>query len=319
MNGRRVSQEEIICKCNKLNLTLIDVILGEHDTIIHYICNKHPTIGVQSITWGHLKGARFGCRVCCGKYKNTQEFILGNPQINPNVHILGEYIKYDDPIYCECNDCGYLWYTTPASLRTGSGCPECGKRKRGLSCRKSPDEFAAKVYAQNPNIEIVTPYTRLHDPITCRCKIDGTIFVVSQAANLLYENVQCPYCTTSKAEQEVINILKKHNLDYEFHYRFDDCKYIYKLEFDFILFDNNHDILCAIEYDGEQHFMPIDFAGKGEEWALQQLYITQERDKAKTRYCYEKHIPLIRIPYWERKNMEYFILSQIGSLYQIAV
>lgn len=319
MNGRRVSKEQIDHKCDELNLTIVDVILGEHDTVVRYICNKHPTVGVQSITWGHLKNARFGCRICAGKCKTTEEFILGNPKINPNVHILSEYTKYDEPLDCQCNDCGFLWSTTPASLRQGCGCPECGKIKRGLACRKSPEEFAAKVYAQNPNIEIITPYTRLHDPITCRCKIDGTIFVVTQAANLLHENVQCPYCTTSKSEQIIINILNKHGFDYEFHYRFDDCRYILTLEFDFVLFDDDGDILCAIEYDGEQHFMPIDFAGKGEIWALQHLHITQERDKAKTNYCYEKHIPLIRIPYWERKNMECFILSKINLLNKIAV
>ena len=319
IKGKRVSQEEIIEKCRELNLEYIKYIFEKHDTVIYYICKKHPTVGVQAITWSHLKNASFGCRVCSGKYRNIQEFILGNPQINPNVHILGEYTKYDDSIDCECNDCGYLWTTTPASLRTGSGCPECGKKKAGLARRASPEAFAAKVYAQNPNIEIIIPYTRLHDPITCRCRIDGTIFTVSKASNLLYENVQCPYCTTSKAEQELMNILAKHKINYKFHYRFDDCKLINKLEFDFAVFDKDHNIEYLIEYDGEQHYTPIDFAGKGDVWALNQLHITQERDRAKTNYCYQNNFPLIRIPYWERKNMESFLLSQIDLLHSIAI
>lgn len=317
--GKRVSEEEIVAKCQELNLEYVKYVFEKHDTVIYYICNKHPTIGVQTITWSHLKNARFGCRVCSGKYKNIEEFLLGNPQINRSVHILGEYIKYDEPIDCECNDCGHLWATTPASLRTGSGCPECGKIRSGLARRVSPEIFASKVYEQNPNIAIITPYTKLHNPITCQCKIDGTIFTVSSAANLLYENVQCPYCTTSKAEREIINILKKHSFNYEFHYRFDDCKYINKLEFDFAIFDERDNMICLVEYDGEQHFKPIDFAGKGELWALNQLRVTQERDRIKTNYCYKNNIPLVRIPYWERKNMEHFLLSKINLLCTVIV
>ena len=93
MNGRRVSEESVVKRCEELNLSLVDIVLGEHDTIVRYICNKHPTIGVQSITWGHLKTARFGCRICVGKCKTTEEFILGNPQLNLNVHILSKYTK----------------------------------------------------------------------------------------------------------------------------------------------------------------------------------------------------------------------------------
>lgn len=319
MKGKRASRNEIIERCKLLNLEYVDHELNEHDTIVNYICKKHPTIGVQRITWSHLKNAKFGCRICCGKYKNMQEFILGNPQINKNVHILGEYTKYDLPVMCECNDCGHLWSTTPASLRTGSGCPKCGKIKSAMARRTSPNEFESRVYDNNPNIELITEYTRLNDPVTCMCKIDGTIFVVSSARNLLYENVQCPFCSTSKCEQEIIRILDKHLFSYQFHYRFNDCRHINTLEFDFAIFDEHGVIQCVVEYDGEQHFKPIDFAGKGELWALNQLHITQKRDQIKTRYCYKNNIPLVRIPYWERKNMECFLLSKINSLHSIAI
>ena len=314
MKRIRPSINDIQNICLKLNLTYIDFYYETHDTVIKYICNKHPTIGVQFITWSHLKNARFACRVCCGKYKSTQEFILGNPQINKNVHILGEYSYYDVPILCECNDCGYKWKTTPASLRTGSGCPECGKIKSALSRRTSHEDFIKRVYSNNPNIEVISTYSRLNDPITCMCKIDGTIFTVSSARNLLYENVQCPFCSTSKSEQELMKILNECNYNYEFHYKFDDCKYIHVLEFDFAIFKEDRELLCLIEYDGEQHYIPIDFAGRGREWAEKQLQIIKTRDNIKTQYCYLNNIPLIRIPYWERNHMKEFLLKQINSL-----
>ena len=275
MKGRKPSIDEIKDVCTKLSLIYIDSYNDSHDTVIQYICEKHPTVGIQISTWSHLKNATFGCRICCGKYRSAQEFILGNPQINPNVHILGTYTGYNKPISYECNDCGNKWDTAPASLRTGSGCPVCERIKCAISRRMPEEEFIRRVYNNNPDIEVVSAYLGFSNPITCRCKIDGTVFTVSSARNLLYENVQCPLCSTSKAEKELFNILKECGYNYIFHYKFDDCRYVHTLEFDFAILDDNNKLLYLIEYDGEQHYKPIDFAGKGPEWAKNQLEIVQ--------------------------------------------
>lgn len=59
-----------------------------------------------------------------------------------------------------------------------------------------------------------------------------------------------------------------------------------------------------IEYDGEQHFKPVEIWG-GEE----KLKIQQERDKRKNQWCKENNVRLIRIPYTEYDNLtiEYLI------------
>jgi hypothetical protein len=58
------------------------------------------------------------------------------------------------------------------------------------------------------------------------------------------------------------------------------------LEFDFYIPSIN----TAIEFQGEQHYWPIDFGGKGEDWARQQFEDGQERDAIKREYCAKKHI-----------------------------
>ena len=95
---------------------------------------------------------------------------------------------------------------------------------------------------------------------------------------------------------------------------FNDCKYIGLLKFD--LYDENDNI--AYEYNGEQHYFPVDFAGKGKEWAEQQFKINQTRDDIKINYCKKNNIPLIIVPYWERDNMKDFILKEYErmNLYQ---
>lgn len=95
---------------------------------------------------------------------------------------------------------------------------------------------------------------------------------------------------------------------------FSDCRYIGLLKFD--LYDENDNI--AYEYNGEQHYFPVDFAGKGKDWAEQQFKINQTRDDIKINYCKKNNIPLIIIPYWERDNMKDFILKEYErmNLYQ---
>ena len=60
----------------------------------------------------------------------------------------------------------------------------------------------------------------------------------------------------------------------------------------------------AIEYDGEGHFIPIDWAGRGEAWANESLYATQRRDEIKNNYCFENGIELLRISYFEIDDIE---------------
>ena len=60
--------------------------------------------------------------------------------------------------------------------------------------------------------------------------------------------------------------------------------------------------------------MPIDFAGRGKEWAEQQLKETKKRDKLKNLYCDYHKINLLRIPYTEKNNIEQIILNKINSI-----
>lgn len=101
-------------------------------------------------------------------------------------------------------------------------------------------------------------------------------------------------------KKTIIAYLKEHNYVYEH-----DTHEIYtaywdnSLRFDFYLPGFN----MAIEFDGEQHYMPIDFNGEGIEIASIKFTENQERDQAKNFHCIDYNIPLMRIPYWERDNI----------------
>lgn len=132
---------------------------------------------------------------------------------------------------------------------------------------------------------------------------------------------ECPYCNNkfyelparinnnhvqscgcqkrSIKEKQIEKILDKHGYNYEREYSFENLKSDknYRLRFDFAIKNDTNNIDCLIEYDGQQHYKPVDkFGGQK---AFEQ---TQYRDQLKNKYCQENGIKLIRIPY--TKNLD---------------
>ena len=70
------------------------------------------------------------------------------------------------------------------------------------------------------------------------------------------------------------------------------------------------DFNIAIEYDGEQHFYPVKFGSTPNE-ALEKYKKTCLHDEIKNQYCKDNNIPLIRIPYWEKDNMQTFLFDEL--------
>lgn len=116
-------------------------------------------------------------------------------------------------------------------------------------------------------------------------------------------NYVCPKCSKiiSKGEQEVRKILQSFGVDFIFQYKFPDCKKERCLPFDFYLPEYN---IC-IEYDGEQHYKKCSFQTQ------QEFENAIKRDKIKDEYCKKNNIKLIRIPYFEFKNIKKILKKQI--------
>ena len=94
-------------------------------------------------------------------------------------------------------------------------------------------------------------------------------------------------------EKQVKEYLINHSIVFIPQHTFEGCKNVRELMFDFYLPDFN----ACVEYDGQQHFEPVDFGRYGEEWAIKQFHDTQVRDGIKNSYCQNHHILLCRIKY----------------------
>ena len=121
-----------------------------------------------------------------------------------------------------------------------------------------------------------------------------------------YHGYDCPKCNESKGEKTIAKHLIKHGVPYEPQYKFEDCIDKSPLRFDFFVINK-----FLIEYQGEQHYMPVRFGSKTTT-AIEVLHSTKRRDQIKRDWCKKNNIPLIEIPYWDFNKIEDILKGQIA-------
>lgn len=255
-----------------------------------------------------------GCPVCGNikkaesRRKTKSEFERQMLSVNKDIKILGEYKNTHSLIKCKCLIDGCEWESYPANLLNKSaGCPECAKKRMCELESLSNDQFIERLKNINKNIIPLDTYINTTTKIRFKCKIHDCIFETSPR-NFLYKGGRgCPYCNQSLGEKKMIMLLEQFGFNISKQHTFDDCKNISKLRFDG--YDKNNKI--AYEYQGQQHYKPVDFAGKGQDWALEQYNMGKKRDVIKQKYCINNNIQLIEVPYWEYDNMENFLRDKI--------
>lgn len=191
-----------------------------------------------------------------------------------------EYKNYLTPIIIKCQN-NHIWTTNYHNIQRGFWCPDCaGNRKYTYEYVKTAIEFKggmllSKKYINNKCI------------LKIKCKN-------KHSWNTSFHNIQrgnwCPECGYGNTQKKLLDILR--NI-------FPYPKYIVKnnyrefpwllnkktgrrQEIDIFIYDRNKIFTLAIEYDGEQHFYPVNFGGKDEE-ALIQFIKTKRRDRRKNR------------------------------------
>lgn len=125
----------------------------------------------------------------------------------------------------------------------------------------------------------------------CKCPLCNNLFCELPAKVNNGHTTSCGCRIQSFGESYIQSLLEDMEIEFTPQYTFEGCKNVYVLRFDFALFDKNS-LIGLIEYDGKQHFEPIDFFGGQDGFEK-----TQKRDEIKNSYCKTNNIPLVRIPY----------------------
>lgn len=176
-----------------------------------------------------------------------------------------------------------VFYLQKPSDHLAGRCPE----KISLSVKKSIKQFINEANAVHDFKFIYdkSEYISNQTKLTITCPIHGDF---NQRPLSHLQGHGCPNCGESKGEKEISKFLNKYNIIYNRQHKFSDCVNIFELPFDFYL----PKYRIAIEFDGKQHFEPIEFFGGVE--TFERLKIN---DKIKENYCEENYINLIRIKY----------------------
>ena len=191
-------------------------------------------------------------------------------------------------------------------LEMGCECPECAKEKMSNLKKLSIDDVVSVIEKSGENT-LLNPsdyidYATCNLKIKCKC---GDIYTTSLASYIHYNVTRCSKCSNKESKSETIikNFLANHKINFKQEKSFKNCRDINTLPFDFYLPDYN----TCIEYNGKQHYEPIEYFGGNE-----RLEIQKKHDKIKKEYCEQNNIKLICIPYWDENNIEEILTKQLN-------
>lgn len=187
----------------------------------------------------------------------------------------------------------------PSHHLKGSGCKKCGMERTKISTISNKNDFIKKsliIHGNKydySNVNYINSYTK----IEIICQKHGSFFQKPQ--DHINAKSGCPKCNFSKGEMLIYNLLESLNIIFEHQKIFSELKYKNNLLFDFYLPTLN----TCIEFDGEQHFKPIDY------WGGENNFIeVKKRDSLKNEYCKNNNIYLLRFNY---TNTDSFIKNML--------
>ena len=290
MPKKKTHEEFLIDVKNKLgnDYEVLSQYTNAHGKVLmkHYTCGNTFEKNIHDII---TKGS--GCPYCNGARPALyNEQWVHNHTPLPYHYVKG-YKSMKEKCIFHCDKCGIDFEQSPSKL--------INQHLYGCNCQSTKkitnEQFLERLGSECLNeYEILEKYINIDTKISFKHKPCGCIFKLEPDKFLnRYNKKYCPICYYKKSHGEILihKFLEQNNYEYQKEFSFPDLK---NLRFDFYLPDKN----IIFEYDGEQHFYPIEFFG-GEEV----LKFTQERDQLKNKYCIENQIQLFRIPYTEIENI----------------
>ncbi len=279
--GKRLTKDEFIGRSKEIHGDKYDYSKVEYinnGTKVCIICPEHGEF--MQTPFNHMGG--HGCPSCApNKKMSTDCFLKKAKQVHGDKYNYSKvkYVNNSTKVTIICPIHGEF-EQTPHDHLSGKGCIKCSGHKR-----KTTEEFidaAKKVHGDKYDYSKVE-YKNNKTKVCIICPKHGEFM---QQPNSHLAGIGCPSCSNSKLENEVNDFLIENKIRYIDEKSF---TWLDGMRYDFYLMEYN----IAIECQGEQHFIPIDFAGKGKEWAEKEFISTVERDKLKKKLSDEYDIKVI--------------------------
>lgn len=264
-----------------------------------YRCNVHNEEHIRQ----NGKLYREGCKFCFehARYQERCENFLkrlSDVDTNNEFELVSEYVNAKTKVGIKHHVCGEVFYVTPDSFLSSTSCPNCTNSMYNAGTLKKYYE-KYKDYYEKEGFQIIldNPNKKMLGRTRFKIKHLACNNVITVTHDGIFnKGFGCRHCSSKNSRvHAIVNaILKVNKISYETEYRFDDCKYKYRLPFDFKV-DISKDEFILIEVDGRQHYK------KNLNWYSDDIV---KRDKIKTDYCKDNKITLVRLKVDDYKTID---------------
>ena len=277
---------------NKYDYSKVDYINSA--TKVCIMCPEHGEF--LQLANDHVQGS--GCTECSRHKRSLSTrsdqhiFIKKSKKIHGNKYDYSkvDYINSRTKVSIICPEHGEFSVIPNAHISMKSGCPVCGEIKNRENKRETTDIFiekSKKIHGNKYDYSKVD-YVANKTKVCIICPEHGEFW---QTPNGHKNGNSCPRCRESMGETKIVDILNEHNINFLKEHKFEDCKNINVLRFDFYLPEQS---LC-IEYDGKQHY------NEDSRYYSENMIVN---DNIKNEFCIQNNITLLRIPYWRYRSIE---------------
>lgn len=257
-------------------------------------CGNITSVSGTSLRNG--KTTSCGCNAKSANRKGTREYVdltgqqIGEWTVLEKVKIPG---RKNATYLCRCS-CGTERVVEGRHLKDGSS-KSCGCQRK--IDNPSVKDLSGQRFGKLTVLKRAGSDNRNHALWLCQCDC-GNQCIKSGRHLVDLTSTSCGCNSTSSGENLIEKYLDEHNIKYQREYTFPDLYgNVRQLRFDFGIFNENSELTCLIEYQGEQHFK-ASFGLKEEDLQRQIEY-----DKKKQDYANKINIPLIIIPYTDKEVM----------------
>lgn len=203
---------------------------------------------------------------------------------------------------CRCS-CGKIKSVFSGSLKQGAS-KSCGCLKIRKTKEKNKMNAESHIGEKHGRLTIRNYYLK-NNKYWYHCECDCGNFVDVVGSNLFNGNTSSCGCLNSKANEIMDKILTNYNIPFKREYKFEDCKDIKPLPFDFAIFNKEKELIGLIELNGSLHY-----STSGTGWDTpERLIYQQKHDYIKRLFCENNKIPFLVIPYQYFNDIEKFLVT----------
>lgn len=301
---RAKTNEQFIIDIKKLygDTYILDKIIYTKSNIkITPICKIHGEFSVlaNSFLMGHAC-PKCGIERRASVSRHAQSFFIKRAIKKHNgfyLYDLVDYVNANTKVKIRCPLHG-IFEQAPTNHTAGQCCPVCATKRVGVEQRQTKEEFivkAIKVHGDRNDYSLVD-YQGNKTPVDIKCILHNAIYTCRPDNHLAGSG--CPICNSSRGENKIASILNEFEINFIREYKIEGHRYRY----DFYIKDHN----LLIEYDGPQHFRPVECFG-GEQGFIKTLH----RDKEKNELAKKNKIKLLRINYINFTKIKSILLKYL--------